>query len=459
MKNPTQVTPAMQAVPKIAVSKDLEPAKEYDPDRVHAFRYRAKRHEQLPHVVKFSGGRTSGMLLFALLENGLLRRERGDVVVFNNTTCEHPETYNFVAECKQRVEAAGIPFFVVEFQTYEDARQGEWRRIASYRLVNERPQSEDNSDGFRWRGEAFEEMLSNKGFVPNKFSRVCTKSLKLEVTRQFLRDWFASKRGIPRQGHGLDESKVDTDRLHRLHIRNGGGIPKDILLAKKRFVLSQPANRPKQVYQNFSSPAAPFENETLEGKVFGRKAWFGDDGIEYVAFIGLRGDEQLRVARVETRAANPHANIGYEGEHVYMPLATMQVSKEDVNAFWQQQSWDLSLPENGALSNCVYCFLKGASSLGQVHASMEEQKGEAIDGYGSTLGTPCDIGWWTAKEKLYGRDLVSENRERTNPDAPSFIGFFGATTGFSYNVLDESVRRGDGLERFADSVLPCDCTE
>ena len=74
-----------------------------------------------------------------------------------------------------------------------------------------------------------------------------------------------------------------------------------------------------------------------------RRHGFGEDGIEYVAFIGLRGDEQLRTSRVEARARDPHANIGYEGEHVYMPLAKMHVTKENVNGFWSQQDWDLNL--------------------------------------------------------------------------------------------------------------------
>ena len=233
------------------------------------------------------------MLLFTLLENGILKQERGDVVIFNNTSCEHPETFKFAAECKKRVEAAGIPFFFIQFQTYEDARQGEWRRIPSYRLVNEHPFSEINPDGFQWRGEVFEEMLSNKAYLPNQFARVCTQSLKLEITRQFLRDWFASKKSIPRLGHGLPESQVDTDQMHKSHIRNGGGVPKDVLLKKKRFVLSRPTCRPKQYYRDFSAAASPFENALLKDKIFGQKAWFGDGGIEYVAFIGLRGDEQL----------------------------------------------------------------------------------------------------------------------------------------------------------------------
>ena len=454
-----ETTSGMQAVPKMIISRELEPPRDYDNDRIYAFRYRAKRHRELPHVVKFSGGRSSGMMLFALLENGFLRQERGDVVVFNNTSCEHPETYQFVAECKKRVEAAGIPFFFVEFQTYEDARQGEWRRLPSYRLANARPFSEDNPEGFHWRGEVFEEMLSYKAYLPNQFTRICTQLLKLETTRLFLRDWFASKTGIPFQGHGLDESQVDIDELYKRHILSGGGVPKDILLAKKQFVLSQPTGRPKQAYRDFSAPADVFRNETLQGKVFGQKAWFGEDGIEYVAFIGLRGDEQLRVVRVETRSSNPHANEGYEGEHVYMPLAAMHVSKEDVNSFWQQQSWDLNLPASGVLSNCTYCFLKGVNSLAQAHAELEPRKGEVVRDFGAITGTPCDIQWWINKEQEYGRDLEMEQRERTNPDAPNFIGFFGATSGFSYRILGANIQNRTVLEQFADTVLPCDCTE
>ena len=452
------IRPGMQAVPQITISGDLEHTKSYDPHKIHTFRYRAKLHRELPHVVKFSGGRSSGMLLFALLENNLLKQQRGDVVVFNNTSCEHPETYRFVAECKQRVEDAGIPFFIVQYQTYEDARQGEWRRIPSYRLVNENPFSEYNLDGFNWRGEVFEEMLSYKAYLPNQFTRVCTQSLKLETTRLFLRDWFASKKGIPQLGHGQDDSLVDLDQLHKMHVRNGGGVPKDILLSKKRFMLSQPTSRPKQNYKDFSKPADAFENDTLKGKVFGQKAWFGDGGIEYVAFIGLRGDEQLRVTRVETRSSDPHANQGYEGEHVYMPLATMHISRGDVNAFWNQQSWDLHLPADNVLSNCVYCFLKGVGNLVQVHATMESEKTVVRDGFGVATGTPSDVNWWIAMEQDYARNLTTEKRKRTNPDAGDIIGFFG-NTDFSYQMLAESGQDGEKIRQFTEALLPCDCTE
>ena len=135
------------------------------------------------------------MLLFTLLGNRILDPERGDVIVFNNTSSEHPDTYRFARDCRKASSQYGVPFFWVEFQTYEDAHNGEWTRIPSYRLVNDRPKSSDNPDGFHWRGEVFEELLSWSGYVPNQFSRICTQNMKLEATRLFLKDcWLARRR-------------------------------------------------------------------------------------------------------------------------------------------------------------------------------------------------------------------------------------------------------------------------
>ena len=131
------MTQPIRAVPQLYLSDRGSGPGNSERDEGHRFRYRARGHGELPHVMKFSGGRSSGMLLFTLLENGFLRAERGDVVVFNNTSCEHPETYRFAATCKEIVEQRyGVPFFWVEFQTYEDARRGEWTRVQGYRLVN-----------------------------------------------------------------------------------------------------------------------------------------------------------------------------------------------------------------------------------------------------------------------------------------------------------------------------------
>ncbi len=443
-------------VPRLVISKRLRTSPpRHDPTKEYEFRYRAKAHPCFPHVVKFSGGRSSGMLLFTLLENDILDPARGDVIVFNNTSSEHPDTYRFARDCKEAASRYGVPFFWVEFQTYEDARNGEWTRLPSYRLVNDEPKSTENPDGFHWRGEVFEELLSWSGYVPNQFSRTCTRNMKLEATRLFLKDWLAGSEAIPRLGHHGNGSRVDTDEMYRRHRRNGGAVPEDIFHRKRAYALARPHTRSEQRYDDFSRTWKPFDNPVLEGKAYGNKAWFGKGGVEYVAFVGLRGDEQLRVKRVEARNAGPAAS-GYEGEHVYMPLADMAVTRDDVNAFWDRQGWNLSLPGEGSLSNCVYCFLKGIGTLQRVHHQMEDEKQHSAPGFGSLLDTPSDVGWWARMERIYGRNLKAEEREIKGKLDSQFIGFFG-TNGFSY----ERLARGDesDLARFSGTLLPCDCTE
>ena len=445
-------------VPKLVVSKRLrETPLQHDPTKEYQLRYLDKHHSDLPHVVKFSGGRSSGMLLFTLLENHILNAERGDVIVFNNTSCEHPYTYDFVRDCRNASMSYGIPFFMVEFQTYEDARNGEWTRLPAYRLVNDFPWAPDNPDGFHWKGEVFEELMSWSGFVPNRFRRICTASMKLETTRFFLRDWFACKETIPRLGHFGPSSRINGKAMYARHIRNRGKVPEEIYMAKKRYAWGRPHIRPKQRFALFSDAWRPITNNVLEGKALGEKAVFGNEGVEYVAFVGLRADEPLRVARVKERNNGPEAS-GYEGEHVYMPLVEMQVAKDDVNAFWDQQEWDLALPQESCLSNCVFCFLKGVSNLRSAYRHTETEKvGSGPPGYGPLHDTPCDVEWWKRMEKTYGRDLVAEGREIRAELTHDFLGFFGTNGEFSYEVLttaDDST-----LESFSDELLPCECTE
>ncbi len=448
---------SVRSVPRLRVSEGVsEPADGYESSTEYEFRYRSKLHSRLPHVVKFSGGRSSGMMLFTLLENHLLKAERGDVIVFNNTSAEHPDTYRFVADCMKASDQYGIPFFWVEFQTYEDARKGEWTRLPSYRLTNSKPLSQDNPNGFHWRGEVFEELLSWAGYVPNQFSRICTQNLKLEATRMFLKDWLTGRPSIPRLGHFGERSRVDRRIMYRRHLRNQGAVPEEIFHKKRAFALSRSHFRPEQRYADFSPVWHEFSNPTLEGKVFGGKISFGEGGAEYVAFVGLRGDEELRVRRVEMRQHSGQSGTGYEGEHMYMPLATMAVSRDDVNAFWNLQDWNLSLPSEGSLSNCVYCFLKGVSNLQSVHAQMGQKKHTEIPDFGSIEGTPCDLDWWKRVEAEYGRDLRAEGRELRGNPTSAHIGFFG-TKGFSYEILAKS--ESQEVDKFADSLLPCDCTE
>ena len=437
-------------VPLLNTSTQVStPPLTYDAANEYRFRYRAKSHRSLPHVVKFSGGRSSGMLLFILLENRLLDSDRGDVIVFNNTSAEHPNTYRYVHECMLAARRYGVPFFQIEFQTYEDASRGEWIRLPTYRLVNDWPYSATNPDGFHWRGEVFEELLSWSTYVPNQFHRICTRHLKLEVTRNFLKDWLSSSATIPRLGHFGSGSRVDPEVTFRRHKDNRGEVPKEILFRKRSYLWQRPHFRPEQRFEDFSLGWKPFENAELKGKTLGNKAWFGKGGVEYVAFIGLRGDEAHRVRRVESRN---EGTTGYEGEHVYMPLKDMEITRKDVNLFWDRQDWDLSFREDPGLSNCVYCFLKGVANLQAIHAHMKEGKDTNAEGFGPLSGTPSDLTWWSRMEAEYGRDLKAEGR--TIRGTGTRIGFFGSNR-FSYEELDSGRAPG----HLTETLLPCDCTE
>ncbi|MDE0553022.1 MAG: hypothetical protein OXI24_02315 [Candidatus Poribacteria bacterium] len=439
----------LRQIPKLSVSKKVQkPATNYNPKIEYQFRYRSKRHKSLPHIVKFSGGRSSGMLLFSLLNNGLLDPNRGDVIVFNNTSAEHPNTYRFVKDCINAAKPYGIPFFLIEFQTYEDSRRGVYTRIPSYRLVNDEPLKAKNPDGFHWRGEVFEELLSWSGYVPNQFSRICTKHLKLETTRNFLKDWLVGKPTIPRLGHYGTDSRMDADESYQRHCENQGSVPKDIFLRKRNYVWQRSHVRPGQAYRDFCSEFVPFKNPALENKTYGNKAFLGKGGVEYVAFIGLRSDEPQRIQRVAERNINPG---GYEGEHVYMPLADLAITKEDVNFFWDKQTWNLNLPRDTTLSNCVYCFLKGTKNLKRVHNELIET-GEDFPNFGTIINTPNDLSWWKQIERNYGRDLNAEGRAIRSDI--THIGFFG-TKGLSYtSVIEEELS-----PEIFESNLPCDCTE
>jgi 3'-phosphoadenosine 5'-phosphosulfate sulfotransferase (PAPS reductase)/FAD synthetase len=440
-------------IPKLSLKSGIKSKNTYNSNTVYPFQYEAKSHKDFPHVVKFSGGKTSGMLLFTLLEGGLLNAKRGDVIIFNNTSAEHPSTYEFIRQCKGIVESKyNIPFFWIEFQTYEDARSGEYKKIPSFRLVNSQPYSEENPEGYRWRGEVFEELLSWKGYVPTFFQRICTKNLKLETTRLFLKEWLANKEGTERFGHFGNESRIEDARAFAQHEKAGGKTPEEIFLRKKKFLKKSALSRPAQKWASFSSAVTPLENATIVGKTMGRNAHFGDGGVEYIAFIGLRYDEKQRIHKVKKRNEGGEDSAGYEGEYVYMPLDGMNITTEDVQNFWNEQSWGLKLNPEDNLSNCTYCFLKGSQALRNVYAALEKEESNMFK------DTPCDLNWWIKLENTYGRDMIAENREVKTKVRDDFIGFFGVESNFTYERLLKDAK-AEVPDEFAEELLPCDCTD
>lgn len=102
--------------------------------------------------------------------------------------------------------------------------------------------------------------------------------------------------------------------------------------------------------------------------------------------IGLRADEQRRVAKLSTPTREPFDRSA--------PLASAGITKEDVGRFWKEQPFDLHLPnDNGTtpLGNCDLCYLKGYTRITSIlrdrpelGAWWERMESEVSEGFGAT---------------------------------------------------------------------------
>ena len=118
-----------------------------------------------PACISFSGGRTSGYMLWKILEahGGTLP---DDVLVcFANTGRETPETLEFIWECEERW---GVHVNWLEY-----------RPTHGFEIVNINSASRD--------GEPFSALINHRGMVPNPVGRFCTVELKVRTMHRFLR--------------------------------------------------------------------------------------------------------------------------------------------------------------------------------------------------------------------------------------------------------------------------------
>lgn len=124
-----------------------------------------------PALISFSGGRTSGYMLWHILDahGGTLP---DDVhVCFANTGKEREETLRFVHECATRW---GVR-----------VRWLEWRSRLKSVPVSERFEEVGFNSAAR-RGEPFKALIASKKAVPNAVQRWCTSHLKWQVCCDFM---------------------------------------------------------------------------------------------------------------------------------------------------------------------------------------------------------------------------------------------------------------------------------
>ena len=432
--------------------------------------YDSAEYRNAPHVVKFSGGRSSGLMLLILLENGLLKAERGDVVVFTNTSAEHPVTYDFVRKMKRVTERMGIPFFLTQLQTIETVYQGEWRRRRSYRLTTDQPKSVKAFSGYEYRGEVFEEAIAWSGMLPSVHTRTCTIQMKMFVTHEFLADWFGGAERIPMLGNPNGSSLITPDILYREHLKNKGKMSSTEYGKRHAFLRDRPVSRPEQIFRDYTkAPIRKGRNSQLGESVLGNRCeLFGEHPATFLTFLGFRAGEDERYHRMDQRnkgGRTPGADTQPPGEFSYAPLFDLGIDQSKVLKFWEKQPRKLRpyLPTDINLSNCVYCFLKGARSLGEIQNSkkdFEKTLPETLRKECRKRNTPNSIDWWMRLED--SRKRTAKKKSADGKSVQTF-GMFGlkAMDYRTIKKLAEAERKGQKKNSSAlpASTLTCECTD
>lgn len=149
-----------------------------------------------PTVISFSGGRTSGYMLWRILQsnNGL---PDDAIVCFANTGKEEEATLEFVRDCEVNWN---VPIHWVEYRTADPG----------FQKVTFETASRD--------GEPFAEMLEKKQYLPSPVMRFCTIELKIRTIHKFLKsmgwehnenmDWVGIRADEPRRAAKIQRERT-----------------------------------------------------------------------------------------------------------------------------------------------------------------------------------------------------------------------------------------------------------
>ena len=119
-----------------------------------------------PTCISFSGGRTSGYMLWRVLQAHGGKLPADAVVCFANTGKEDEATLRFVRDCAERW---AVSIVWVEYRDNE----------AGYAVVNFDTASRD--------GEPFEAIIRKRNYLPNPVTRFCTVELKIRAMHKHLK--------------------------------------------------------------------------------------------------------------------------------------------------------------------------------------------------------------------------------------------------------------------------------
>ncbi len=156
-----------------------------------------------PAVISFSGGRTSGYMLWRILQAYGGTLPDNVVVCFANTGREMPATLDFVARCASEW---GVLIYWLEYR-WEPGRH--YFEVVSHNSASR-------------AGEPFEMLLASRSMLPNPVMRFCTEDLKIRTIRRFLHETFGWGHYGAVVGLRADEKRrVDALRARSLTKKDG----------------------------------------------------------------------------------------------------------------------------------------------------------------------------------------------------------------------------------------------
>lgn len=120
-----------------------------------------------PASISFSGGRTSGYMLWRILQSHGGTLPDDVIVLFANTGKEMPQTLDFVQECAERWN---VPITWLEYRSGADPQQ----RWATVDYVSA---SRD--------GAPYAALIGDKQYLPNPVTRFCTQELKIRPMKLY----------------------------------------------------------------------------------------------------------------------------------------------------------------------------------------------------------------------------------------------------------------------------------
>lgn len=237
-------------------------------------------------------------------------------------------------------------------------------------------------------------VLQSNGGLPDE-ARVCFANTgkEDEATLRFVQR-CADEWGVPISWIEYAEHEDSAQRFRVVDFASASrnGEPLEAIIRRKNY-LPNPVTR-------FCTVEAKIR---AMGKYLKSLGW-ADDGGEWDTFIGIRADEQRRVAKIRARDGK---STETKHETMCIPLAEAGVDVHEVGEFWSRQPFNLELATHNGRTlagNCDLCFLKPAN---QVFTLIQERPERAL--------------WWARMESsVQSAGEFKGNGARFRSDRPGY---------------------------------------